>query len=269
MASSLTCDQCEEQLPGYLLSALEAAEAAAVAEHLHTCEHCQTSLAAYETVVERLAQAVPSHEPPAGLQQRLMAVVTGTSPTAGPAPGPSQPLGRSAWWPRWACMWHWPRVAVTLSLAVVITWALIHALTRSPAVERLTDAAISAHLRSVMAHHLTDITSADPQHVETWFQGQLPFVPVVRDLQAQGFTLVGGRLDYLYKHPVAALVYRYGDHLINVFAWPASEREPFPVQMLFDEGFHIVFWTRSSMHYCAISDLGQRDFAVFVHIYGS
>ena len=107
MASPLTCEQCEELLPGYLLFALETAEAAAVAEHLHTCDPCQTSLAAYETVVERLAQAVPPHEPPADLQQRLMAVVTGTSSTAGPAPRPSQPLGWSAWWSRWSCVWHW------------------------------------------------------------------------------------------------------------------------------------------------------------------
>ena len=89
MASPLTCDQCEALLPGYLLSALEAAEAAAVAEHLHTCDHCQTSLVAYEAVVERLAQAVPPHEPPADLQQRLMAVVTGAPRATGPAPGPS------------------------------------------------------------------------------------------------------------------------------------------------------------------------------------
>src|SRR5215831_8551165 len=147
MASALTCDQCEELLPGYLLSALEAAEAAAVAEHLHTCDHCQTSLAAYETVVERLAQAVPPHEPPEDLQQRLMAVVTGTPPTVGPTPGPSQPLWQSAWWSRWACVWPWPRVAAALSLAVITTWALTYVLTRSPAVERLTDAAIAAHLR--------------------------------------------------------------------------------------------------------------------------
>ena len=269
MAAPLPCEQCEELLPGYLLSALEAAEAAAVAEHLHTCDHCQTSLAAYETVVERLAQAVPPHEPPADLQQRLMAVVTGTPLTAGSASGSSQPLGRSAWWSRWACVWHWPQVAATLSLAAVMTWALMYALTRSPALERLTDAVVSAHLRSVMAHHLTDVTAADPQRVAAWFQGQLPFVPMVRDLRPQGFTLVGGRLDYLYKHPVAALVYRYDDHLINVFVSPARGRKPFPVQMLFDEGFHLLFWTRSGMHYCAISDLGQRDFAAFVHSYGS
>ena len=39
--------------------------------------------------------------------------------------------------------------------------------------------------------------------------------------------------------------------------------------MLQDEGFHIMLWTRSSMNYCAIADLEQRDFVTFVHSYES
>ena len=94
-------------------------------------------------------------------------------------------------------------------------------------------------------------------------------MPLVRDLSVQGYTLEGGRLDYLYKRSVAALVYRHGDYLINVFVWPANRDDAFPEQMLQDDGFHMRFWTRSSTHYCAISDLAQRDFAAFVHSYGS
>ena len=287
MASPLTCDQCEALLPGYLLSALEAAEAAAVAEHLHTCDSCQASLVTYEAVLARLAQAVPPHEPPTAIQQRLLAAVTGTPPPAAralePAQAPAVPAperqpahiasirpvgdggGRTATPP----VWHWPSFAVALSLVVVVTWALTYFLTRSTAEEYLTDAAVSAHMRSVMANHLTDIASADPQSVQVWLKERLPFVPLVRDLRAQGYTLEGGRLDYLYKHPVAALVYRHGDHLITVFVWPTSRRDAFPVQRLLqDEGFHIMLWTRSGTNYCVISDLGQRDFLAFVHSYG-
>src|SRR5262245_41079915 len=82
MASPLTLDQCEALRPGYLLSALEVAEVVAVAGHLHTCDRCQASLVAYEAVCARLAQAVPPHEPPADLRQRLMAAVTDTLPLA-------------------------------------------------------------------------------------------------------------------------------------------------------------------------------------------
>ncbi len=60
MAAALTCDQCEALLPGYILSALEVAEAATVAEHLHTCHRCQASLVAYEVVGWIIFTSVPS-----------------------------------------------------------------------------------------------------------------------------------------------------------------------------------------------------------------
>jgi anti-sigma factor RsiW len=287
MASPLTCDQCEALLPGYLLSALEVAEVAAVAEHVHTCDRCRASLVAYEAVCDRLAQAVPPHEPPAALRQRLMAAVTDTPPPAAhtwvQAQGPDAPepeslrthvessrtaggRDRRAVTP---LVWNWPSFAVALSLAVIVTWALTYFLTRSTTEERLMDAAVSAHMRSFMVNHLTEVAASDPRSVEAWFKERLPFVPLVLDLSAQGYTLEGGRLDYLYKHSVAALVYRQDDHLINVFVWPASRRAEFPEQMLQDDGFHLMFWTRSSLNYCAISDLGQRPFVAFVHSYGA
>src|SRR5215831_3480640 len=57
---------------------------------LHTCDRCQASLVAYEAVCARLAQAVPPHEPPADLRQRLMAAVTDTLPLAARAWVPEQ-----------------------------------------------------------------------------------------------------------------------------------------------------------------------------------
>ena len=109
MGAPLTCDHCEDLLLGYLLSTFEAVEAAAVTVHLHACARCQASLAAYEVVVDRLAHAVPSHEPSVEVQQRLTAAVTDTPPAARRAPAPSQPHGWTAWWSRWAYVWHWPR----------------------------------------------------------------------------------------------------------------------------------------------------------------
>jgi len=135
--------------------------------------------------------------------------------------------------------------------------------------ERLVDAAVSAHTHSFMTNHLTDVAASEPRRVEAWFKARLPCAPLVRDLSAQGCTLEGGRMDYLYKRSVAALVYRHGDHLINVFVWPAGRRDAFAGQMLQDDGFHIMFWTRSSTNYCAISDLEQGDFVAFAHSYGS
>lgn len=60
-----------ENIPAYVLGALDADESATLETHLETCASCRTELAEYRSLRESLLTAVPPKQPPAALRKRL------------------------------------------------------------------------------------------------------------------------------------------------------------------------------------------------------
>ena len=115
---------------------------------------------------------------------------------------------------------------------------------------------MSAHVRSLQAGHLLDVPSSNPHTVKLWFTGKLDFAPDVTP--PAGFELVGGRLDYLDGRGVAALIYHYRQHTINLFTWPTGEADEAPAPETM-QGFHILHWVRGGMNWWAVSDLAGEE----------
>jgi anti-sigma-K factor RskA len=61
----------QENIPAYALGALDADETAALEAHLRTCDRCRAELAGYRQVSQGLLAAVPPHQPPRELRNRL------------------------------------------------------------------------------------------------------------------------------------------------------------------------------------------------------
>jgi anti-sigma factor RsiW len=121
---------------------------------------------------------------------------------------------------------------------------------------------ISAHLRSLKANHLTDVQTGDQHGVGPWFSDRLGAAPPVPDLTSRGFNLIGGRIDYVLGKPVAAIVYRRSDHVINLFvAQGAGAEHGARVETM--QGVNVVLWSEKGLNLCAVADVSVEELAAF------
>jgi len=257
----MDCRSAQTLVHQYLDDELEPFTAAVIAKHLEACATCHDVYKQQRALRSAIREHAADHFPiPQRLHARIKADLTNAS---SPATTPE------------AIPWGWPRVGALLTLTAVVASGLTFFLTvlsrDSPVTEegRLAEQAISGHLRSLIPEHLTDISSSDPQTVQEWFADRLGFSPLVKDLTGRGFDLVGGRVDYMYKHKVAAIIYRRGEHVINLYLWPAMRVRDSATQVRSDEGFSILLWTRSGINFCSISDLDERELIEFARAYGA
>jgi anti-sigma factor RsiW len=128
----------------------------------------------------------------------------------------------------------------------------------------LLDQLVSAHVRSLMPSHLIDVVSTDKHTVKPWFAGHADVSPVVADFEAQGYRLIGGRVDYLEYQRSAVVVYQHGAHVINVFSWAGHERG-LPTDVT-RSGYHLAFWKAGDLEYCAVSDTGWDELLGLVRL---
>ena len=105
--------------------------------------------------------------------------------------------------------------------------------------------------------------STDQHNVKPWFNGRLDYAPDVKDFAAEGFTLAGGRVDYLDHRPVAALVYKRRQHVINLFVAQTGNTERKSPKMETMQGFSVLRWSEQGMNFWAVSDIGADELNEF------
>jgi anti-sigma factor RsiW len=136
-----------------------------------------------------------------------------------------------------------------------------------PASDELADQTVASHIRALQPGHLTDVLSSDQHTVKPWFDGRIDYAPPVRDFAADGFPLVGGRLDFLGGRAVAALVYRRDKHIIDLYVRPATTDAGAASAVV--NGYNVLGWTAGGMRFTAVSDLNARELAAFAALWQS
>ena len=247
----MRCDEVHPRLDAYLDGELAEAERTPLREHLQSCPDCGPDMAALERLHDGIRRSAPIYRAPDVLRSQIRFALRREAAPTVPASLPHAP--------------GWLAYAASILLAIAVgsggTFVILG--------ERQTDATdteiLDSHLRSLLGTHLTDVASSDQHTVKPWFAGRTDLSPPAVDLAAEGFPLVGGRLELISGKPVPALVYKRREHVINLFVMPASRADR--GDTLSRHGYNLRHWDEGDLGFWAVTDAGPTEFAEFERLF--
>ena len=224
----------------------------ALEQHLRGCAGCRAHLDRIEATRALFADHPLRLEAPAHLRQRVERIAT--MPAGRPLHRRHSATGQKA------AMWLGGGLFGALAASIALFLAV-------PEIGEpgLVDAVVDGQIRSLQGNHLVDVQTSDRHTVKPWFNGRISFAPPVVDLKAQGFPLVGGRLDVVARENVAVLVFHRRLHTINLFIRLAPRfASPFPAQQV-RAGYNVLRWNGGGLEFWAVSDLNIAELNEFKH----
>lgn len=244
----MNCAQIQSYIECYADGELDPVTSVGVEKHLHECATCARTLEELNAFRLLVKSSAPYHRAPDGLANAMRARIGLNSDAA---------QSRAHWW-------QWLRPVALVASTAVITWFTALQVQGPSKDEALVKEIVASHARSTLTGHLTNVASSERHVVKPWLSSKLDFSPPVFDLTAEGFPLIGGRLDYVDGRAVSALVYRRRQHVINLFIWPADgETEATVAPALSKQGYQVIHWTRGGMMFWVISDLNAGELKTF------
>lgn len=262
----MNCTRLQQVLDAYIDSELDRGTTSEISEHLTHCVACTALHHSRLALRQSLRANAPYYKAPATLAP---AIRRSLAQAIGPALAP-QPLSRPDatrfGWKR-SLAPSWWQAAAFASIAGFAGLIGGYWLAQPQPDYPMRDPAVTSHV-AALAHtrQLIQVASNDRHTVKPWFQGKLDFAPPVRDLRAEGFLLIGGRLDQIADKPAAAVVYQVRKHVINLFVWRASDREPNAIATINVRGFSVSTWAADGLRFAAVSDVDPRDLTRFAQL---
>nr|WP_057925296.1 zf-HC2 domain-containing protein [Burkholderia ambifaria] len=284
----MDCNEARALLDADVDRELSAPDALRVQRHVEGCDACRRERERIVALGRAVRQA-DYHRAPDALRAGILAALPAGRGAQERGPAPSEaapdaaarprprPNGRRWFsWPagrgvsaRPASAGPGPRITVLpglgwgVALVVALAAAGVTLSARHAETDQAVDELVASHVRAGLSARDIDVISTDRHTVKPWFNGRLDYAPPVEDLSASGFPLAGGRLDYVGRRRVAVLVYRYRQHVIDVYVRPAGVgREAAPYATV-SQGYALDRWEAAGMTWWAVTDAEPSALAEF------
>jgi anti-sigma factor RsiW len=245
----MDCKAANELLPLYFDGELDRATGREFEAHLDECPDCRATLIELDALRRSLRKDAPRYSAPEALRARIEKEVA-TSVVRRPSRMQLPGLALAASWV----------IAFIAGGTMLAAWN--HVSTAGQEQSQLTRDLFSSHWRALAAASPIDVVSTDQHTVKPWFAGKIATAPVVQDFAAQGYALIGGRIDYVGTERVPVLVYRHGKHVIDVFVLPSTgapgNNEPVQLQGYVLEGAML-----GGQRAAIVSDMDQAELTRF------
>ena len=258
----MDCRTARDTLPLYFDGELDRAAGREFEAHLDTCADCRAALIELDTLRSTLRRDAPRHAAPELLRKRIEKLAA--SAQAMPSPTRGSP-------PRWLALAASWILAFAAGGVAVFVW---NPATRNTETSEASANAqlgrdlFASHWRALAAASPVDVVSTDRHTVKPWFEGKVGVAPLVRDFAEQGFALVGGRIDYAGDARLPVLVYRHGQHLIDVFVLPDSASPTGNVATR-QSGYRLDPVSLGGQRAAIVSDMDSSELAHFAQLLGA
>jgi anti-sigma factor RsiW len=155
--------------------------------------------------------------------------------------------------------WSFQALAASAVFGAVISGSVLRTIDHFGQRDTLASEVVAGHIRGLMAPQPFDIASSDRHTVKPWFTSRLPESPQVPDLSAEGFVLLGGRVDVIDNRPVATIVYKHAAHTVSLTTLRPGQTVPDRTI----DGYNVRSWSDGNFTYVAVGDLPSEDLVVF------
>ena len=238
----MSCEELDQLIDSYLDRELDPSQSVRLEQHLSDCPTCRSLLQECLDFRSFFRSNAPTYPAPPQLRVKVLANIRRERLKA------ELTIFRRPW--------------VYAAAALVIGLSAVTILIPDNAKE-LSRQAVTRYTQSLTTDHLVDIASSDQQVLKSWFARKLDFRPPLADLQAPGYSLLGGRVDTIKNRPVATLVYQRDKSIVTLFCWPPNAG-PLSRRKNFIQGCNVYTWGNAACNYIVVSKLDHHELQTFV-----